>query len=278
MFASHEKRREISWIAIGVVLVFSVGAIDLLTGSELSLSLFYLIPIAVVTWFSGRRSGLVISIFGAAVWLVADELDGQPYSHPGIRYWNAVIRFGFFAIVTWLLPAIREREFARGLARIDDLTGAANRRSLFEILQSEIDRAQRYKRPLAIAYLDLDNFKIMNDRFGHKIGDDILCTVVNQIEQCLRKTDSIARIGGDEFILVFPEADESALRGLVPRIQIALLEEMQRKDWPVTFSFGALTCLDISMTPDELIKRADALMYSVKEKGKNAIAYGICSD
>jgi len=260
-------------MAAGLLLVLGIGAIDVLTGPELSISLFYLIPIAMVSWFSGRKSGLVISGISAIAWFIADDWGGQPYSHFTIGYWNAMIRFGFFAIVAWLLPTVRELRLERWLSRVDYLTGAANRRFLFEVIQNEIDRSQRYGHPFAMAYLDLDGFKPMNDRFGHKVGDAILQAVVNRARTCLRKTDTVARIGGDEFIIVLPETDRDALRAFIPRIQDALLDEMRRNHWPVTFSIGALSYLHASITADECIKRADELMYSVKVQGKNGVAY-----
>jgi diguanylate cyclase (GGDEF)-like protein len=273
MLSYLEKRSEIFWVVVGLVLVSGVGMIDVLTGPELSFSLFYLIPIATVTWFAGKKSGLVISIISAFIWFEVDWLTGQPYIHPAIRYWNAMIRLGFFIIVSWLLPAIRELGRERWLARLDYLTGAANRRFVFEIVQNEIERSQRYGHPFGIAYLDLDGFKNMNDQHGHKVGDAILCAVVNRAQKRLRKTDTIARIGGDEFIIVFPETDRDKLQKSIPRIQSALLDEMKRNHWPVTFSIGAISFHQPVITADDCIKLADKLMYTVKQNGKNAIAY-----
>lgn len=262
-------------MTIGLVFVVSVGVVDIWTGSELAFSLFYLIPIVLVTWFTGRTLGFVIVVASAITWLAADILAGQSYSQPIIRYWNAAVRLCFFLVVTLLLPALKELEHEREIARIDYLTGAANRRFFFEVVQREIDRSQRYKHPFGIAYIDLDSFKAVNDQFGHKIGDKLLCAVVNQAKIHLRKTDMIARVGGDEFVLLLPEADQDALQIIITRINSALLNEMQRNHWPVTFSIGVLTCYDAKISTDELIKRADELMYSVKKNGKNAVVYDV---
>jgi diguanylate cyclase (GGDEF)-like protein len=273
LLARAEKLSGTFWKLTGVILVLIVGSLDVLTGPELSFSLFYLIPIMITAWFSGRRFGLVISGLCTVTWFAADEMTGREYAYSSIRYWNAAIRLGFFVIVTWLLPAVKELRRERRLAHIDYLTGAANRRYLFEIVQHEIDRSQRYGRPFALAYLDVDDFKSINDHYGHQVGDDILCAIVNCAKRYLRKADTIARIGGDEFIIVFPETNHETLRSVVPRIQAALLHEMQRSHWPVTFSIGALSLLHTPANADECITWADDLMYSVKESGKNDIAY-----
>lgn len=273
--ADLEKKGPLFWMTTGCLFIAGVGVADVATGPELAFGLFYLFPIFVVTWFSGRKAGLAISVIAAITWFVADALGGQTYSGPSIRYWNAAVRLGFFAIVTFLLPTIKALEREKEIARIDDLTGTANRRHFFEAAQAELYRSQRYKRPFTIAYIDLDGLKSVNDQFGHRTGDALLCAVVDRAKSHLRRTDLMARLGGDEFILLFPEIGEEAAQMTVPKIQSALLDEMGRNDWQVTFSIGVLTYRDGSIAADELIRRADDLMYSVKRNGKNGIAYAV---
>jgi len=263
------------WISTGFIFVAGVGVADILTESEFSFSLFYLIPIVLVTWFCGRNLGFVISVASAGMWFLSNVFEGHSYSQPIIRYWNAIVRLGFFVLVTLLLPALKALEREKGLARTDNLTGAANRLHFFELAKTEINRSQRYKRPFTIAYIDIDGFKTVNDQWGHRTGDKLLCAVVNRAKNQLRKTDIIARLGGDEFIVLLPETDQDEAQISVPKIQNALMDEMRRNDWPVTFSIGVLTYLEEQITTDELIKRADGLMYSVKKNGKNAIAYAV---
>lgn len=273
MLEHFENKSSLFWIITGSIFVVGVGVADTVTGRELSFSLFYLIPIVLVTWFSGRNLGFVISVVSAVTWFISDVFAGQIYSEPIIRYWNAVARLGFFIVVTLLLPALKALGREKSLARTDHLTGVANRRHFFEVAQSELDRSQRYKRPFTIAYIDLDGFKTVNDHWGHSAGDKLLCAVVNRAKSQLRKTDIMARLGGDEFIVLLPETDQDTAQIVVSKIQNTLNDEMRRKHWPVTFSIGVLTCLKAQITTDELIKRADSLMYSVKKDGKNGIAY-----
>jgi diguanylate cyclase (GGDEF)-like protein len=273
--ASLEQKSHLFWVGTGILFVVGIGAVDFITGRELAFSLFYLIPIVLTTWFAGRSYGLLVSVLSAITWLVADIFAGQPYSQPIIPYWNTLIRLGFFVVVTLLLPALKELGLEKELARIDYLTGIANRRSFFEFAQRELELAQRYEHPLTIVYIDLDDFKSVNDQGGHRVGDRLLCAVADQAAKHSRKTDLLARLGGDEFILLLPETGQAGSKLIVSRIQLALLGEMQRNNWPVTFSIGVLTWQHVETTMDELIKKADELMYSVKKNGKNGIAYAV---
>lgn len=273
--AKLEKLSSLFWLTTGCLFVAGVGIADVVTGSEIAFSLFYLIPIVVVTWFSGRKVGLSVSVIAAITSFLADAVGGPSYSQPIVRYWNAAVRMGFFVVVTLLLPALKALEREKEMARIDDLTDTANRRHFFEMAQAELNRSQRYKRPFTIAYIDLDGFKGVNDQHGHRTGDDLLCAVANRARSHLRKTDLIARVGGDEFILLLLEVGPDAAQMTIPKIQSALLDEMRRNDWPVTFSIGVLTYLDGRITADELVRRADDLMYSVKRNGKDGIAYAV---
>lgn len=270
-----EKKSKLFCIVIGVALIGLIGFVDFLTGYELAFSVFYVIPISLTTWFVGQRVGLVTSLVGAFVWVSADIAAGHPYSHPYIPIWNTIIRLAFFVLITILLSSMRraaERE--KELARIDYLTGAANSRFFYELVLAEIYRLNRYGHPFTLAHIDLDDFKNVNDQFGHSIGDQVLRTIVNTARKHLRKTDLVARLGGDEFALVLPETDQKSARDVLPKIQCYILAEMQQCNWPITLSIGVLTCSnDMPLTTVELVSKVDDLMYSVKRNGKNAIIY-----
>jgi diguanylate cyclase (GGDEF)-like protein len=272
--ANLEKRSNLFKLLLGLTLIEATGVLDFLTGYEFSFSLFYVIPISLVTWLIGRRHGILASLVSAFVWLWADVASGHHYVQPLLPLWNTLIRLSFFIIITLLLSALKnalERE--KEMARTDYLTGAVNSRLFFKWVQMEIDRFNRYKHPFTVAYIDLDNFKTVNDQFGHSIGDDVLCTVVTYAKRDLRKTDVIARLGGDEFALLLPETSQEYARIALIKLQEGLLEEMQRNNWPITFSIGVLTCNAAPPNTDVLIKMADDLMYSVKNNSKNAIKY-----
>lgn len=260
--------------ATGVALTGVIGIADFLTGYEIGFSLFYVLPISMVTWITSRRLGVVTSTVGALIWLWADVSTGHPYSHPLIPVWNTLVRLSFFLIITLLLSALRRAmEHEKELARIDDLTGAVNSRFFYELAQMEIDRFQRYARPFTLAYIDLDDFKGVNDRLGHSAGDEVLRVVAGSARKHLRKSDVVARLGGDEFALLMPETEQESARVVLSKLQLGLLEEMRTGDWRITFSVGALTCNAAPSTTEELVRMADDLMYSAKRDGKNAVRY-----
>lgn len=276
LLAILEKQSKPSYVLVlaGFVLTGLIGVVDFLMGYEMAFSVFYVLPVALVTWLTSRRLGLMTSLAGAFVWLGADVATGHPYSYPLIPIWNTLIRLAFFVIITLLLSALkrtteREREFAR----IDNLTGAVNPRFFYDLAQMEIDRFQRYEHPFTLAYIDLDNFKTVNDQFGHPTGDQVLRIVASSARKYLRKTDVIARLGGDEFALLLPETNEESARVALSKIQDGLLEEMRLGNWPITFSIGVLTCSAAPHTTEELVRMADELMYSVKHDSKNSIKY-----
>ena len=274
--AKLEKLNKLFVIAIAFAIICVLGIIDYLTGSELALSLFYLIPIILVTWCTDRRLGLFMSFISAVVWLISDIMAGNSNLHPFIYTWNSLIRLSFFVIVVLLfskLMTILEHE--REMARTDYLTSALSSRFFYDLLQTEINRSERYKNPFTIAYIDLDNFKTINDELGHSIGDQVLRFVVNQVRKNLRKTDVIARLGGDEFALLMPETKQESAQVVLSKLQHDVLSGMQQSNWPVTLSIGVLTCINAPHTTDEAINIVDDLMYSVKRGSKNGIKYAI---
>lgn len=259
---------------IGVVLVIFIGAIDYLTGYEIAFSIFYLLPVAFVSWLGKRSHAVIISILSASTWLLADLAAGHHYPHPTILVWNSIIGLGFFLTGTFLLSTIKEllwRE--QTFARIDFLTGVTNSRAFNEIAKLEIERSVRYAHPLTIAYIDIDNFKQVNDALGHNQGDNLLKTVAKTMKENMRSTDIVARLGGDEFVILLPETNEESAKASIDKLQRCLLDMVAKNNkWPVTFSIGVVTCYK-SCNLDELIKEVDDLMYSAKENGKNRIEF-----
>lgn len=277
---SHKSRfSKLNWILLGVLGVSCVMVLDVVTGPEVSISLFYLVPIGLVCLKVGGRSAMLIAGLSAAAWAQADIYGGQEYTYVIIRFWNAVVRLSFFLIFTTLIQSL-QNAIARqhNLARTDVLTGAVNRRSFFEALLQELARSQRYDRSFALVYLDLDHFKKVNDDLGHAVGDEVLITVVNEMTQRLRRSDTVARLGGDEFALLLPETPQVAAEMLIAKLRFDLLDVMRERDWPITFSIGVLSCDGRVKDEDELVRRVDDLMYQVKRSGRNNLRVAAASD
>ena len=190
--------------------------------------------------------------------------------------WDAAVSLGFFLLINYLLSALKcgyERE--QRLARTDGLTGLINRRYFNELLEAEFLRSRRYRYPLTIAYIDVDNFKAVNDRFGHATGDLLLSLVSKVMVQQLRALDVVARLGGDEFAIILPQASAQDARTVLPRVQRQLMQIVQHHGWPISFSIGVVTYVKLPPTIKEVVDRADELMYDVKLHGKNRINYEV---
>lgn len=166
-----------------------------------------------------------------------------------------------------------ELEEASRLMRHDQLTGALNRRGLEEMFQTESARAQRRGTRLAVALLDIDHFKKLNDSLGHKVGDDALVHLAKIVRQHLRPQDVLARYGGEEFVILLPEtADTDAQQALV-RLQRELTREFFMADLQkvvITFSAG-ITRLAEGESLESALKRADGAMYQAKQAGRNRV-------
>jgi diguanylate cyclase (GGDEF)-like protein len=253
-------------------MVVIIGTVDYLTGNEFSFFIFYLLPVFMVTLGAGLNGGLGIAVASTGAWLVADILTAGMRSHPMILYWNAIVRLALFSIVVFLQDAFwRERN----LARTDFLTRLSNRMMFYEAASAEIERSKRYGQPFSLAYLDLDNFKKINDLYGHKAGDKLLKIVSMVIQRNIRRIDVAARLGGDEFAVLLPETGGDAANAAVTKLRDMLQLAMDRHRWPVTFSIGIVTYESAPVTVDELISSADDLMYEAKRRGKNRIDYTV---
>ncbi|MGD0879661.1 MAG: GGDEF domain-containing protein [Anaerolineales bacterium] len=243
---------------------------------QLAAGIIYLIPIALLTWLIGQPAGMGAAVASAVVWVGTDIASEESYLPASVYVWNTFIVLGFFVIVVLLLSALKKAlDHERELAQTDSLTGAMNRRFFFELLQMEIDRLQRYGHPFTIAYIDIDNFKEVNDRFGHVTGDRVLCLVTAWARRHIRKTDLVARLGGDEFALLLPETGQESALIILTKIQSEILTGTKSENWPVTISIGVLTCVSAPLGAQEVIGMVDDLMYTVKHTGKNAIKFSI---
>jgi diguanylate cyclase (GGDEF)-like protein len=135
----------------------------------------------------------------------------------------------------------------------------------------ELERSRRTARPLTVAYLDIDDFKRVNDAQGHARGDALLVTLASTLRGTTRSLDVVARLGGDEFGLLLVDTDGPTADLLLQRLRATLALAVAQYGWDVTFSLGAVTFLDPARSVDEMMGRADQLMYDAKRAGKNAV-------
>ena len=156
------------------------------------------------------------------------------------------------------------------LAVTDSLTGLPNRLRFEQLLESEVERSERYGNPLALIMLDIDHFKSINDIHGHDVGDEILCAFADEVGGHIRQSDALARWGGEEFMLLAPETDHADALALAEKVRQRLEAKTFRIDEPVTASFG-VAVLHPGEKPKQLVKRADMALYRAKELGRNKV-------
>ena len=264
-------------LALAVSGVAAVGYVDFLTGFEVSLSLFYLGPIAIAAWYVGRWPGIGIAALACISWYIADAR--HQYSHPSIPIWNAMVRLEVFLVFALLLTALRDHVLKeRQLARTDSLTQLFGQRTFLERLEHDLALAQRRNSAISLVYIDLDDFKTVNDTYGHGEGDQVLRTTGRVLRQAVRRTDTAARLGGDEFALILPDTNSDGAHEVIRNLRKLLEEAFLATGFKVTCSIGVVTYLDATLSPERVIAVADELMYQVKRGGKASVAYRVVGE
>ncbi|ASA57713.1 hypothetical protein BSQ33_18400 [Vibrio gazogenes] len=168
---------------------------------------------------------------------------------------------------------ITDRKHLEVLSVTDRLTGMHNRLKLDETLEREISRADRHNHPLSIIMFDIDDFKVVNDTFGHQVGDEVLCNIAELLKQHVRKTDIPGRWGGEEFLVVCPETDHHGVRILAEKIRQLFMNHDFNVVGHCTCSFGVATRQD-NENIEQMIERADMALYTAKDRGKNRVESG----
>ncbi|MBI3099611.1 MAG: GGDEF domain-containing protein [Planctomycetes bacterium] len=267
----HDRLRRTSRLtvaALGVIGVALIAAADKALGEGIGVHVFYLLPISIAAFYGRGEAGVTVSVFGA----IASFWTEPPPADPVARFWETTMRLGTYTVLSLALSRLREAlDHEQVLSRTDPLTGAANRRAFYELLERESRRAHRQGGPLTLAYIDLDRFKLVNDRFGHAAGDEVLRTVADAIAPSIRAADTLSRLGGDEFAILFPDTDAGPADAALRKIDRVLSEAMAKGGWPVTFSIGLATFLHPPLSAFDMIRKADELMYAAKLGGRARI-------
>lgn len=186
------------------------------------------------------------------------------------------MRVSTLALLAWLVGEHRTQlALAERHGRTDNLTGLATRGRFSENLVREVQRAQRYVHPLTIGYLDVDDFKAVNDAYGHQAGDQVLQRIARTLLEHWRDVDLAGRLGGDEFTLLLPETGPENARATIERLSEALRNATRDEGYPVTFSIGVLTFPHPPDDPSAAIVQADELMYEVERTGKDGFLHRV---
>lgn len=256
----------------------------------------FLCSIFLVFTFAALRSNPRQTIIGwtaaaaglAILFMLTDKPIGMPHETPLERLATMlvfVLVLGRGMTVGLFSSSLHEALYKRGLelkeaykrieelAELDALTGSLNRRCIMQALDDEIDRARRSIMPCAVALIDLDWFKRINDQFGHPVGDEALRTFAITMFANIRSIDKLGRYGGEEFLLILPETSDSAALRTVERLRkiVASLDwSAISQNMKVTMSAG-LTTLRPDDTADSILARADRLLYQAKDLGRNQV-------
>jgi len=266
-------------LSFSIPIVLMLGFFDYLVGPEISTSIFYFIPVILVSYREERTSGIIIALVSALVWLISDYMSGHEHSSFVIALWNSIMRLAIFLLIATMFHNLwlRSSHFQR-LANFDELTSILNRRGFLARVQDELMRARRFNRSFSIAFIDLDNFKTVNDSLGHKVGDELLRQVALTIQTSIRAVDFVGRLGGDEFAILYVETSQDQAKEAFEKCHHELNQRMADYSWPVTFSVGVVTFHSFKLTIVELLDHADKWMYEVKRQGKNRAIYKMDSD
>jgi diguanylate cyclase (GGDEF)-like protein len=223
-------------------------------------AMFIWVVLASGFFFPGRRTALQMAWLLTTYGIVLFSIPDTGYS-PVTRLLLSAIAFGTAAaIVSWLSLSINRRvEVSESRARTDPLTGIANRRWLDQELSRELAWARRHRAPLCAALIDIDDLKVYNDRHGHLAGDHLIVSAVEAWRGAIRPSDFLARVGGDEFMLLMPDCSAESAQGVLERIREATPEE--------TSCSAGLARWDGAEGALELFNRADASLYAAKHGG-----------
>ena len=244
-----------------------------IAGMYYSLGVLYCLPIIQTAHASSvctlRRTDSripdFIGVVCAVAWSIAEASVIWPHFPYGALALNIFTRAITFTVLgRVMLKLFKEKEYSRK----DALTGLANRLEFIERFEIERLRSERTGAPYSLLYIDIDRFKMLNDTRGHHTGDEALIVLANILSENSRKIDTVSRVGGDEFVVLFTSTDETTCHTLIARIMQASEKYFTNQGWPISLSIGSITDTGKKNSIDEILRMADEKMYSIKNSGR----------
>lgn len=200
-----------------------------------------------------------------------EQIGLQPFS-------RSILTLGMVIILLICLSGLGLSEKMNSLIIREGLTGLFNQNHVRQRLTEEYYRAKRYDHPLSLLMIDLDNFKSLNDRFGHAAGDHLLRYFGRLIRETIRPSDIPARFGGEEFLIILPETGKKEAQAVAERLRQRISEcpfriDSRREDVRLTISIGVTAFPDYGQSAEEMITMADLALYQAKKAGKNVVSF-----
>lgn len=259
--------RLIAW----ATLAAGVFVLNVRTPTDLRLGILYVIPVLLAASNDGLGWGISFALatallrFGVGIDQIPIETSLQ------VRILNEVAYLAVVGVAIAGLSQLRRTQAQLELlATHDPLTTVLNARAFASQLAQELGRNRRYGRPLALIYLDLDDFKKVNDAHGHATGDAVLRLVADAMRSAVRQADFVGRLGGDEFGVLMPETDSSVAHSVANRLAGGI-RTVFRGTPSVTASIGVVAVTGTEAGSDELLRKADHAMYEAKRAGKDRV-------
>jgi len=284
----NESHTTTQWLA--AITMFSLFFHSILSGGANSLSTFWGLGIIASTFYIlGYRRGLICSgiilccsallMYGMAndrvqATLLTDDMDTFAF-----RYLSAVVLIAAFALLqeydraSAVKSLLQSREEMRRLASVDELTGLANRRTMAEHLRLQERRCHEQQEQYSVILCDIDHFKRINDIYGHEIGDIVITAVAQVLKDNLREFDTVARWGGEEFLVMLPRTNLEGATQVAEKLQQAFNSHhisYETAEIKPTMSFGVASA-DATTHVDECVRRADRRLYKAKHIGRNCV-------
>jgi diguanylate cyclase (GGDEF)-like protein len=253
-----------------------------------SLAQWFPLVYAAAFFFLTTRQAILVSVLAYLSMLVPYGIDLALHravlltSDRGLLIMNVfsshpvyiVTLSGIAMLKAHVMQAGAQAAILREAASIDYLTGIANRRAATDVLQDALNRVSQADSVVSVILLDIDHFKLINDTFGHDVGDQVLIQMPIILQEHLRTSDTLGRWGGEEFVVVANETDSSAAAQMAERLRSQIASYTFTQAGQRTASFGVATSIR-GDTPDSLMKRADQALYLAKQNGRNRVEVGV---
>ena len=270
MALTPELRRGLRLAAV-LALTALIYWVNLRTPAAFRFGILYVLPVLLAAWNDGLAWGIVFA--GAtSVLRYLVGIDQMPADTPlEARLANELSYLAVVAVAIAGLSQLRRTQAQLELlATHDPLTNVLNARAFSTELAQELSRNRRYGRPLALIYLDLDDFKRVNDAHGHATGDAVLRLVADATRSAVRQADVVGRLGGDEFAVLMPETEGTVAHAAANRLAVGI-RTVFRGTPSVTASIGVVSVTGSEAGTDELLRKADQAMYEAKRSGKDRV-------